>query len=294
MDPSRLQAFMNQPAGSAGNNALKPSQARQSKRLFVSNIPASATDATINDFFNLQLNGLNAVSGVDPCISSGLSPDRSFAILEFKSPEDATVALAMDGISMEPDDTEDANSTANGSAKGFQIRRPKDYIAPTPSEDTDEAMGSVSSVVKDSPNKISVTSIPPYLSDEQVTELLTSFGDLKAFLLVKDTGTEQSKGIAFCEYADSSATEGAIEALNGMELGDMNLRVQRASVGATQAGAIGEMGVSAMTLLAGTSSSDLEQGRVIQLLNMVVAEELMDNQEYEGKINSHTKTAAHY
>ena len=43
-----------------------------------------------------------------------------------------------------------------------------------------------------------------------------------------------------------------------------------------------EMGVNAMSLLAGTTSAELEQGRVLQLLNMVTAEELMDNDEYEG------------
>lgn len=71
----------------------------------------------------------------------------------------------------------------------------------------------------------------------------------------------------------------AVEGLNGTELGSRQLKVQRASIGATQAGGA-EMGVGAMSLLAGTTSSDLEQGRVLQLLNMVTAEELMDNDEY--------------
>jgi splicing factor U2AF subunit len=68
--------------------------------------------------------------------------------------------------------------------------------------------------------------------------------------------------------------------LNGMSLGDSALKIQRASVGHQQAGAI-EMGVNAMSMLAGTQSADLVEGRVIQLLNMVTAEELMDNDEYE-------------
>ncbi len=50
-----------------------------------------------------------------------------------------------------------------------------------------------SSVVVDTPNKISATNIPPYLTDDQVLELLVSFGKLKAFILVKDTGTEESR-----------------------------------------------------------------------------------------------------
>lgn len=66
-----------------------------------------------------------------------------------------------------------------------------------------------------------------------------------------------------------------------MELGDKNLLVQRASIGIMQAGG-SEMSVNAMSLLAGTTSTDLEESRVLQLLNMVTAEELIDTDEYEG------------
>lgn len=100
----------------------------------------------------------------------------------------------------------------------------------------------------------------------QVKELLTSFGPLKAFNLVKDSATSLSKGYAFCEYVDVSATdqvtpsaaqprpflsflrvvrglttgcccflEQAVAGLNGMQLGDKKLIVQRASVGAKNA-----------------------------------------------------------
>ncbi len=68
-----------------------------------------------------------------------------------------------------------------------------------------------------------------------------------------------------------------------MELGNQHLKVQRASVGLQQASGL-EMGVNAMSMLAGTTSPELEQGRVLQLLNMVTAEELMDNEEYEGEL----------
>lgn len=68
-----------------------------------------------------------------------------------------------------------------------------------------------------------------------------------------------------------------------MELADKHLKVQRASIGVTQAAGL-EMGVNAMSLLAGTTSNDLEEGRVLQLLNMVTPEELIDNEDYEGMI----------
>lgn len=41
----------------------------------------------------------------------------------------------------------------------------------------------------------------------QVKELLASFGELKAFNLVKDSATGLSKGYAFCEYVDLTITD---------------------------------------------------------------------------------------
>lgn len=194
MDPSRLQAFMNQPSGSAGNAALKPSNARQSKRLFVHNIPLSATDESIISFFNLQLNGLNVVSSPDPCISAQISKDRSFALLEFKNPLEATVALAYDGMMMEDNDNmETSNGTTNGGSQGMSIRRPKDYIVPSVDLDEEYQEGVISPVVPDTPNKIGISNLLMSLTDEQVIELLVAFGQLKAFVLVKDNSTEESR-----------------------------------------------------------------------------------------------------
>ena len=67
-----------------------------------------------------------------------------------------------------------------------------------------------------------------------------------------------------------------------MKLGDHLLKVQKASIGITQVAGV-EMGVNAMSMLAGTTSTDSELSRVLQLLNMVTPDELMDNDDYEGK-----------
>lgn len=48
----------------------------------------------------------------------------------------------------------------------------------------------------------------------QVKELLTSFGPLKAFNLVKDSATGLSKGYAFCEYVDVNITDQVMSALH--------------------------------------------------------------------------------
>ncbi|KAI1482777.1 hypothetical protein F4774DRAFT_369004 [Daldinia eschscholtzii] len=278
MDPTKLQAFMNQPGGTVNSAALKPGNSRQSKRLLVYNIPPGSTEESIMGFFNLQLNGLNVVESTDPCVLCQISKDQTFALLEFRHASEATVALALDGISMEAEDP--ANGAANGSGQGLKIQRPKDYIVPAVAEETPYKPGVVSNVVIDTPNKISIANLPPYLSEDQVMELLTSFGELKALALVKDTGTEESRGIAFCEFVDPAATDIAIQGLNGMLIGDKNLKVRKASVGITQVAGV-EMGVNAMSMLAGTTANDSEESRVLQLLNMVTPEELMDNDDYQ-------------
>lgn len=66
-----------------------------------------------------------------------------------------------------------------------------------------------------------------------------------------------------------------------MDLLDKHLKVQRASIGHTQVSGV-EMSVNAMSMLAGTTSQGLDDGRVLQLLNMVTPEELIDNEDYEG------------
>lgn len=177
-----MKDFLNPPTGDSDNAALKPSNSRQSKRLFAHNIPPSVSGDAVVAFFNLQLNGLNVIHSVDPCISAQISEDRTFALLEFKEPNDATVALAFDGISM-PESEE----------KGLEVRRPKDYIVPNGSADQPIQEGVVLGEVPDSPNKICVSNIPSYIPEDPVTMLLKSFGELKSFVLVKDASTDESR-----------------------------------------------------------------------------------------------------
>ena len=67
----------------------------------------------------------------------------------------------------------------------LRVKRPKDYIGIDPS------LGPIGGMaIPDTPNKLFVGGLPTYLNDEQVMELLKSFGDLRSFNLVKE-GTAQ-------------------------------------------------------------------------------------------------------
>ena len=123
--------------------------------------------------------------------SCQFSTDHAFAVLEFRDSQDATVALALDGIAMEADDA--MNGTADGGNHGLEIRRPKDYVMPAVTEDVASDPDVVSNIVPDTINKLCITNVPTFLTDEQVIELLAAFGKPKAFVLVKDRSTEESR-----------------------------------------------------------------------------------------------------
>lgn len=76
----------------------------------------------------------------------------------------------------------------------LKIRRPKDYGGIDMSIPSSlHVPGVVSTNVPDSINKIFVGGLPTYLNEEQVQELLKSFGELKAFNLVRENGNGPSK-----------------------------------------------------------------------------------------------------
>ncbi|XP_023378574.1 splicing factor U2AF 65 kDa subunit isoform X9 [Pteropus vampyrus] len=230
------------------------------------------------DFFNAQmrLGGLTQAPG-NPVLAVQINQDKNFAFLEFRSVDETTQAMAFDGIIFQ--------------GQSLKIRRPHDY-QPLPGMSENPSVyvpGVVSTVVPDSAHKLFIGGLPNYLNDDQVKELLTSFGPLKAFNLVKDSATGLSKGYAFCEYVDINVTDQAIAGLNGMQLGDKKLLVQRASVGAKNATLVSPpstINQTPVTLqVPGLMSSQVQMGghptEVLCLMNMVLPEELLDDEEYE-------------
>ncbi|KAB0337414.1 hypothetical protein FD754_025202 [Muntiacus muntjak] len=247
---------------------------RQARRLYVGNIPFGVTEEAMMDFFNAQmrLGGLTQAPG-NPVLAVQVNQDKNFAFLEFRSVDETTQAMAFDGITFQ--------------GQSLKIRRPHDY-QPLPGMSESPSVyvpGVVSTVVPDSAHKLFVGGLPNYLNDDQVKELLASFGPLKAFNLVKDSATALSKGYAFCEYVDSKVTDQAIAGLNGMQLGDKKLLVQRASVGAKNA-TLSTLSQTPVTLqVPGLMSSQVQMGgqptEVLCLMNMVLPAELLDDEEYE-------------
>lgn len=93
----------------------------------------------------------------------------------------------------------------------LRIRRPNNYDSaaaallgptdPDPSVDASR-LGAVRTSVSDGPDKVFVGGLPCDWDADRVKRLLAPYGRLAAFNLVMDKSTGNSKGYAFCEFAD--------------------------------------------------------------------------------------------
>ncbi|XP_073152199.1 uncharacterized protein [Henckelia pumila] len=180
---------------------------RPMRRLYVENLPASATEKDLMECINnlLMSSGFSYLQGTQPCISCIINKEKGQALLEFLTPEDASVALSFGGKSF--------------FGCNLRIRRPRDYTEVTTASPDKPlvAVDSVRNVVEDSPHKIFIGGISKVVSSEMLLEIARVFGPLKAyhFEFIGDS----DEPCAYLEYVDHSVTSKACAGLNGMRLG---------------------------------------------------------------------------
>ncbi|XP_074591682.1 uncharacterized protein LOC141847523 [Curcuma longa] len=218
-----------------GSVGLMPAQAvtqqatRHARRVYVGGLPPMANEQTIATFFSHVMSAIggNSAGPGDAVVNVYINHEKKFAFVEMRSVEEASNAMALDGIIFE--------------GVSVKVRRPTDYnpsLAATlgpglPSPHLNLAVVGLSSsstiMGSEGPDRIFVGGLPYYLADAQIRELLESFGPLCGLDLVKDRDTGNSKGYGFCVYQDPSVTDIACAALNGLKMGDKTLTVRRAS-----------------------------------------------------------------
>ncbi|RVX08492.1 Splicing factor U2af large subunit B [Vitis vinifera] len=209
--------------------------------------------------------GGNSAGPGDAVVNVYINHEKKFAFVEMRSVEEASNAMALDGIMFEACLTLifslwDGKFFASAGVS-VRVRRPTDYnpslaAALGPSQPSPHlnlaAVGLMPGVIggAEGPDRIFVGGLPYYFTEEQIRELLESFGPLRGFDLVKDRDTGNSKGYGFCVYQvilydiwsanlyalqDPAVTDIACAALNGLKMGDKTLTVRRATVGSGQA-----------------------------------------------------------
>ncbi len=266
------------------NGVLIPTMlVRQAKRLYVGNVPVGCDQFVLMQLFNQAMVAAGKGSAESPpIVGVQVNEMKPFAFLETRTPEDAANVLLFDGLTI--------------GANQLKVRRPKDFkplpgIIDPPTGAT-LIPGHLPTSVDNTENKIYLGSIPTHFNEQQVRELVTAFGDLKAFNLVRDPASGASKGFAFFEYVDSTLTERVCVELNGFELGDRKLICQRANPTPPVGGAAPRPIDPAYSAMLGMGAMipgavPVPQAplgpatRILKLSNMVVAEELWDDGEYE-------------
>jgi splicing factor U2AF subunit len=199
--------------------SLQSQHTRHARRLYIGQISPDLSDRDIHDFFRdavyRAMGIMDPKPDDDPVLSVYTNRERHFAFVEFTSIEITTACLALNGIDML-------------NRGRIIVKRPNDYnAAAAPPANADfmkkfdvSKLGIVSNIVPDSPHKIFIGGLPYHLNDEQVMELLSAFGKIRAFHLVKSDSTAiTSKGYCFVEYADENVRDIAIMGLNGMDMG---------------------------------------------------------------------------
>eukprot|EP00475_Leptophrys_vorax_P019290 TRINITY_DN26349_c0_g1_i1.p1 TRINITY_DN26349_c0_g1~~TRINITY_DN26349_c0_g1_i1.p1 ORF type:complete len:426 (-),score=27.41 TRINITY_DN26349_c0_g1_i1:193-1311(-) len=268
---------------------------RHARRVYVGGLPPMANEQSVSAFFNNAMNviGGNAAGSGDCVVYVYINAEKKFAFVEMRTVEEASNAMALDGISFE--------------GVNVRVRRPSDYnpsmaaaLGPTqPSPKLNlAAVGLTPGATggADGPDRIFVGGLPYYLTEDQIRELLSSFGPLRAFDLVKDRDTGNSKGYGFCVYQDPAVTDIACMALNGMKMGDKTLTVRRATASGQakpdQANVLAQaqqqIAIQRMALTGAAGAVGVLPGlavetptKVVCLAQVVSADELTSDEDYD-------------
>ncbi|MDJ0806170.1 MAG: RNA-binding protein [Gammaproteobacteria bacterium] len=75
---------------------------------------------------------------------------------------------------------------------------------------------------------IYVGNLPWAISDDELRELFSEFGEVSTANVIMDKFSGRSKGFGFVEMPNDGDAESAIEALNEKEVNGRNLRVNQA------------------------------------------------------------------
>ncbi|KAL5557256.1 hypothetical protein UlMin_039492 [Ulmus minor] len=269
--------------------AMTQQATRHARRVYVGGLPPTANEQSVATFFSqvMAAIGGNTAGPGDAVVNVYINHEKKFAFVEMRSVEEASNAMALDGIIFE--------------GAPVKVRRPSDYnpsLAATlgPSQPNPNlnlaAVGLTpgSAGGLEGPDRIFVGGLPYYFTEAQIKELLESFGPLRGFDLVKDRETGNSKGYAFCVYQDLAVTDIACAALNGIKMGDKTLTVRRANQGANQPKpeqesilqhAQQQIAMQRIIMLQQAPIPGPAATKVVCLTQVVSADELRDDEEYE-------------
>lgn len=283
LDPARAAMLamltgddLQQLQGAAGAGGGGLHQAKQNRRLYVAGFPYNTHEDQLGRFINQKLRSDSAVVGVI------ISQDRNYAFVDFRSAEDATAFIGMDGI-----DFEDG-------ASALKIKRPKEYVEASPGNGASSgSKGILASIAESAPevNKIVIQGLPPFFADGHLQALLDPFGHLKASHILPCQSDSAAVGIF--EFQEPGLNKDVCEALDGFMMGTYSLHLRPIlDVGEAEEETELLAALSCYGLAPNATSG--EPTPVVVLLNMLGEDDLASDEDYADILADIEEEASKY
>jgi splicing factor U2AF subunit len=275
------------------------------RKLIVSSIPLDSTIDELKTFFETAMRALAPES--QEIVGITIAEDKTHAVLEFGNKEDILTCSKLDGSEFRGRRLKVLRHMAYLKDR---IKEMKEAIREKERKERDTANILNCSIFPNHENRVFMGNLPTNIPEEDVRRMVESFGRLKSFSLVKTAATQgHNRGFCFFEFWDPKVTDKAIEQLNGLEMGDKKIKVQRASQNRRDTLALPAPSKSSSRshfseplwkngptgLLQNLTPIQLQQlqaafsvpvhavtpSRCLLMLNMVVPEDLVDDEEYQ-------------
>lgn len=290
------------------------------REIYVGNLPPGISVPQLAEFINAALKQMGFNKDGNSVVTAWVSPDGHFAFAEVKTVEEANAALIhLNGIqigmySLKVGRPKGYNANGGGSSLAVPMQGAIPFTQNplgiaglanniTPSVQSYNPLLAALGLINTSSSEvlshvIMVSNLPALISEDQIKELFTPFGELKAFNLIKaPTGSSQS---AVFEYVNHDLTDHVVDGMNKLDLGGTKLSVQRVPMSSaslllkpTVVSESQSLSSKSTDMLQPTTSSlsyeeeklqVYPQSCVIRLSNMTTQEDLEDDVLYEELI----------
>lgn len=286
-----------------GSSKIDPIDSRNSSILFIKNINFGIIDyLKITEFFNKFLSQIDIPeTTLNNVESKRKTKDDQNLIIEFKNNTCATIAVALNSrklsfnkMKLIKNDDEGNPIQQGGQEAGddivLDISRPGEYVVQCLPPYDEIKEDEIEEVVIDSPRKITLL-VSPTLSETEIITNIKEVGTIKGFQLLREIGTKESMGIAFLEfYIDPTKYQKTINAIPAIQTLIEQLKeslfIEDAffSCIIPDNTSIQDCPIDLSTLKKLVKNEHVTTHpslRVIQLINIVTAKDLMDDANFK-------------
>lgn len=283
-------------------NSNKESESDPSlaRAVYVAGIHPEMKDSLIKEFFEKTVSQVPDRPQCPGSIVSNIivNHEQMFSLMEFTTSFDAEIAVCMDGAKFMGYPLQIRGATESEMALMGNLQQ------------NNNGNDTIANQVPNEPvDRIFLGGMPLKFSGDQIRVLISQFGELKSFTLIRDSISNKSKGCAYFSFKDPNDIQSALSALNGRRVDGKILVCHLANQkNSNHQGENNASNTSSLKSTPQVRNSDAQhpntqqinntrstknglggfpqkgsrgQSRILKLLNMVSREDLLNDEEYQ-------------